>query len=83
MDEISAPGDMGFRSKMFNGAGEEFQVFLGTWDVDSAGEGNGFSVVLRFGRNEGLAVLSDEGSPPTQAAARSSYGVEDQFGKAA
>ena len=67
MDEFSAPRDVGFRGKMFNGSGEEFQIFLGAWDIDRAGKGNGFAVVLRFRRNECLAVLRNEGPPTTQA----------------
>ena len=40
MDEFSASRDVGFRGKMFNGSGEEFQVFLGA-NVDRAGKETG------------------------------------------
>ena len=52
---------------MFNGASEEFEVLLRTGNVHGSGEGNRFAVVLRLGRNERFAVLSNQGSPATQA----------------
>ena len=52
---------------MFDGASEEFEVLLRTGNVHGSCEGNGFAVVLGFGRNERLTVLSDQGAPATQA----------------
>ena len=52
---------------MFDGASEEFEVLLRTGNVHGSGEGNRFAVVLRLGRNERLAVLSNQSAPATQA----------------